>query len=106
MLAVTDVDPISPKDEDYEVNHMLSLRMPVEAGMVGLLADISGANPGAGGVMTDTLQNPLGTQVPTVGDGGAAGDTSTIIGRIQKESEQPISEPVEETHGYQFQTTH
>ena len=95
MLAVTDVDPISPKDEDFDVTHMLSLRMPVPAGMVGLLADIGGANVGTSSGMADVIQNPNETQIPTVGDGGAAGDTSMIIGRIQKETE-----------GYPFQTTH
>ncbi len=109
MLAVTDVDIITPKDEDFDVNHMLSLRMPAAAGMVGLLADISGANAGtSSGLMIDAIQNPLENQLPTLGDGGAADDTSTIIGRIQKETEQSVvvPEPVEETHGYQFQTTH
>ena len=110
MLAVVDGDLISPITDDFDVQHMMSLRAPGPASTAGLLADIGGGGTDGSALadarnpVVDAIQNPTDYQLPPLGAGGAADDPSAMIGRVTREIERtrPI---VVEPHGYQYQTT-
>lgn len=110
MLAVVDGELISPVGEDFDVQHMMSLRVPGPALALGLLADISGDGtsrsnaPDTQNPVVDALQSPTDYQLPPLGAGGAADDPSAMIGHVTREIERN-GVPSWEPHGYQYQTT-
>ena len=110
MLAVVDGDLVSPVAEDFDVQHMMSLRVPGPALGLGLLADMSGDgtsrsnSPDGRNPVVDALQSPTDYQLPPLGAGGAADDPSAMIGHVTREIERGFR-PVVEPHGYQYQST-
>ena len=104
MLAVVDGEPISPVVDDFDVQHMMSLRTTGPGFRAAILADIAGgaSDPSAladgFNPVVDAVQNTLELQLPTLGTGGAADDTSTIVGHIADEIERQLP-PREESHG-------
>ncbi|MBQ6914914.1 MAG: hypothetical protein IJQ65_04275 [Kiritimatiellae bacterium] len=112
MLAVVDGDIISPIGEDFDVQHMMSIRTPGPSSLSSLLADISGggtdssATSGLMNPVVDATQHPTDYQLPPLGDGGAADDPSAMIGHVTREIERGVRPtPVVEPRGYQYQST-
>ncbi len=106
MLALTDGELTNPLD--YDVQHMLSIRVPGPMNPIGVLADISGSStdksltPDTINPVVDAIQNPTDYQLPSLGAGAPFDDPHHMVDWVTR---RPMSQPEEPIHGYQYQTT-